>query len=880
MAGRAKKPEQAGKPAELTPMMQQYMEIKQQHEDCILLYRLGDFYEMFFEDARTASKELELTLTGRDCGLEERAPMCGVPFHSAESYIARLIQKGYKVAVCEQMEDPALAKGLVKRDVIRMITPGTVIESSMLEENRNNFICAVYLDSGGIGLCFCDISTGQIQATEVSDPEQAVSELARFEPSEAVVSDGAFSSGPIHQYLTQRLKCHVEQAGERTFLLENAWSLAQRHFELEGPLGQQCGQKPRLTQAVGGLLHYLHETQKNDLKHINKLEIYTQAQFMRLDPGARHNLEICQAMRSGGKQGTLLWALDRTKTAMGGRLIRQWLEKPLVNVSQILLRQNAVAALVKDRPCRDELAQALAKMLDLERLAGRIVYGTANCRDLRALQQTCLQLPLLRQALEQISSQYLQQLRQQIDCLEDLERLIDRAIEPQPPFSVREGGMIRRGFDSQVDELRDLLEGGQNSLASVEQRERERTGIPKLKVGYNKVFGYYIEISKSYANQAPEDYIRKQTLTNCERFITPELKELEARMLTAGQQIVSLEYQVFCQVRDQAAAAADRIQRTAQAAAALDVLRSFAEVAEKQGYVAPEVDYSDRLQIRDGRHPVVEMMLKDSLFVPNDLEMDCGENRVAIITGPNMAGKSTYMRQAALLVIMAQCGSFVPAKSARIGVCDQVFTRVGASDDLASGRSTFMVEMSEVADILKNATLQSLLILDEIGRGTSTFDGMAIARAVLEYAADKKTLGAKTLFATHYHELSELEGQLDGVKNYNIVVKKHGDDITFIRKIARGGADDSYGVEVAKLAGLPSVVIRRAKAILQQLEQTGPGRSGPLPLSRQPEEPQISLDAMADRAVADRLRRLSPDTLSPIEALNLLYELCKQAKES
>ena len=874
----------AAKAAELTPMMRQYMDIKRQHEDCILLYRLGDFYEMFFEDAKTVSRELELTLTGRDCGLEERAPMCGVPFHSAEGYIARLIQKGYKVAVCEQMEDPALAKGLVKRDVIRMITPGTVIESAMLEETRNNFICAVYLDSGGAGLCFCDISTGQTQAAELTGPgaaEAAVSELARFEPSEAVLSDGAYSCDAIRQYLTQRLKCHVERAAERTFLLESARALAGRHFDLESLLGRQCDQNPRLLQATGGLLHYLHDTQKNDLKHINQLEIYTQAQFMKLDPAARRNLELCQSMRTGGKQGTLLWALDRTKTAMGGRLIRQWLEKPLVNVSQIVLRQNAVAALVKDRPARDALAQALSGALDLERLAGRIVYGTANCRDLRALWQTCLRLPEIRQAMEGLGSQYLDDLREQIDCLEDIAELVDRAIEEQPPFSVREGGMIRRGFDSQVDELRDLLEGGQSSLAAVEQREKDKTGIPKLKVGYNKVFGYYIEISKSYASQAPEDYIRKQTLTNCERFITPELKELEARMLSAGQQIVGLEYQVFCQVRDQVAAAADRIQQTARAAAAADVLRSFAEAAEKQGYVAPEVDYSDKIQIKDGRHPVVEMMLQDSLFVPNDLEMDCGENRAAIVTGPNMAGKSTYMRQVALLVIMAQCGSFVPAKSAHIGMCDQVFTRVGASDDLAAGQSTFMVEMSEVADILKNATPRSLLILDEIGRGTSTFDGMAIARAVLEYATDKKTLGAKTLFATHYHELSELEGRLDGVKNYNVVVKKRGDDITFIRKIARGGADDSYGVEVAKLAGLPPPVVRRAKELLRQLEQSGPARaeSKAPPAEEAEEPPQLSLGAMAGQAAVEKLRQISPDTLSPIEALNLLYELCKQAKE-
>ena len=866
--------------AELTPMMQQYMQIKEQNKDSILFYRLGDFYEMFFDDAKVASQELELVLTGRDCGLEERAPMCGVPFHSADSYIAKLIAKGYKVAICEQMEDPATAKGLVKRDVIRMITPGTVIESNMLEETRNNFICGIYQDSAGAGIVFGDMSTGQMQATQIDEKDPSASlqsELARFEPSEAVLSDGAYSDEKLVEFLKARLGCHVEHAAERTFLPEAARQMAARHFDLSGGLEEECAQRPQMLQAVGGLLAYLHETQKNDLKHIKQLEVYAQAQYMKLDPGARRNLELCQVMRSGGKRGSLLWVLDHTKTAMGGRCIRQWLEKPLVNVSQINLRQNAVEALLKNRPGRDGILEGLQGVLDMERLIGRIVYGSANCRDLRALEQTCRHLPALKGALDGFCSQYLAELCQQSDPLPDVAQLIDRAIEEQPPFSVREGGMIRRGFSPEVDQLRDLMEGGKSSLAAIEQQERERTGIPKLKVGYNKVFGYYIEISKSYAGQAPATYIRKQTLTNCERFITQELKELEGQMLSAGERVTALEYQLFCQVRDQVAAAADRIQRTAQAIAALDTLCSFATAAERQGYVMPQVDYSDRLEIRDGRHPVVERVLKDSLFVPNDTVMDCGENRVAIITGPNMAGKSTYMRQVALIVIMAQCGSFVPAKSAHIGVCDQVFTRVGASDDLAAGQSTFMVEMSEVAEILKNATAKSLLILDEIGRGTSTFDGMAIARAVLEYVADKRTLGAKTLFATHYHELSELETLLDGVKNYNIAVKKRGDDITFLRKIVPGGADDSYGIEVAKLAGLPASVIRRAKAVLKEIETAAPvpGPAGPAPQV----EDQLSLGAVAGIAVVERLRKLSPDTLSPIEALGLLYELCKQAKE-
>ncbi len=881
------KEKQAGEKQKLTPMMQQYMAVKEQNPDAILFYRLGDFYEMFFEDAKVASRELELTLTGRDCGLPQRAPMCGVPFHSAESYIARLIQKGYKVAICEQMEDPATAKGLVKRDVIRKITSGTLLESTMLDEKRNNFICAIqWDDTYGAGLCFCDISTGQTQAIEMFGKGLAgavISELARFEPSEAVLSPKAMEQEEVLAFLTKRLSCQIERGEEADFTEEAGRQWMGKHFEDTPQLQEDIQGRPMLIGAVGGLLSYLHQTQKNDLRQINRLEVYTKAQFMGLDPAARRNLELCQVMRSGEKKGSLLWVLDHTRTAMGGRLLRQWLEKPLVNAAQIALRQNAVQALLGDRPRRDGVLEGLRGVFDLERLISRVVYGSANCRDLRSLWQTACAIPQVKENLEGFGgSQYLKELWEEIDCLEDVAGLIDRAISTEPPFSLREGNLLREGFDEKIDQLRDLLKGGKGTLAAIEQRERERTGIPKLKVSYNKVFGYYIEISKSYADKAPEDYTRRQTLTGSERFITPELKELESQMLSAGEQLTALEYQLFCKVRDKVAMQAHRIQRTARAIAQLDALCSFALAAEKNGYVMPEVDYSGVLDIREGRHPVVEKMLEDQLFVPNDTYMDEGDVRVSIITGPNMAGKSTYMRQVALIVVMAQCGSFVPAKSAHVGICDQVFTRVGASDDLTRGQSTFMVEMSEVADILQKATHRSLLILDEIGRGTSTYDGMAIARAVLEYAASKKTLGAKTLFATHYHELSQLESQVSGVKNYNVVVKKRGDDITFLRKIVPGGADDSYGIQVAKLAGLPDLVIQRAKQVLESLLEQAPQQKAECrKKASQPEAPegQMTLGAAMGEEVLEKLRRLEPDTLSPIEGLGLLYELCKLAKE-
>ncbi len=876
----AKKAEKPVKEKGFTPMMQQYLDVKNENKDSILMYRLGDFYEMFFDDAKTVSRELDLTLTGRDCGMEERAPMCGVPFHSAEGYIARLVAKGYKVAICEQMEDPAQAKGLVRREIIRKITPGTVLESSMLEEGKNNFIGAVYLDTRGAGLCFCDISTGEVFGTQLPGSEvrdEVMSELGRFSPRELLLSDGAYSCPEILTFARDRLGAYAERAGEWRFLEETAKQAAVKQF----PSQEIPADKELLIRAAGGLLSYLHETQKNDLSYISTLQIYTTGQFMELDYTARRNLELTASLHGGEKKGSLLWVLDKTRTAMGARMLRQWLEKPLLNVAQITRRQNAVEAFANDFILREQLEKQLSGVNDMERIASRIVFGSANGRDLRSLWQVCARLPQIREQIAGVDTPLLQQLLGEMDPLEDIGALIQAAIVDEPPFSVREGGIIRPGFHEEADRLRDLLNGGSARLAAIEQKERERTGIPKLKVGYNKVFGYYIECGRVHADSIPADYIRKQTLANCERYITPELKELEGEVLSASDRLTALEYQLFTQVRETIAAQVERLQQTSRAIAAVDVLCSLAKVAQQNHYVKPDMDDSDVIDIKDGRHPVVEQVLDGELFVPNDTLLNCGSDRVYIITGPNMAGKSTFMRQVALMVIMAQIGSFVPAATARIGICDRVFTRIGASDDLFAGRSTFMVEMNEVGDILKYATPRSLLILDEIGRGTSTFDGMSIARAVLEYVADKKKLGARTLFATHYHELCELEGLVEGVKNYNIVVKKRGDDIIFIKKIVPGGANDSYGIEVAKLAGLPEEVIRRAKAVLRDIETRQP-QVLPSLVEKPEEEPddgQITLGGFAEKAIIDQLKQVSPDTLSPIEALTFLYQLTKQAKE-
>ncbi|GAA6392553.1 DNA mismatch repair protein MutS [Clostridiales bacterium] len=861
-------------PAETTPMMQQYLDIKAQNPDSILFFRLGDFYEMFNEDAKLVSKELDLTLTTRDRNKppEERTPMCGVPYHSCDSYIARLIAKGYKVAICEQTEDPALAKGLVDREIIRVITPGTVIASSMLEEGKNNYICAVYADSAAFGLCLCDISTGEVYATSFPAGAEALdhleNELGRFHPAEAVLSDGAFQLDGLVPFLRERLDCPCENGGEARFRLDAARPLVEKQFKAgldTLPRGDEGA-----VQAAGGLLTYLYETQKTDLSHIANFTYYTAEQFMELDLTARQTLELTSTLRSKDKKGSLLWVLDKTKTAMGGRLLRGWMERPLLSPVQIGRRQQAVSDLVEDIITREELALTLREVTDLERLIGRVVYGSAGGRDLVALSGGLARLPRIRELLGHCPSALLQSLREELDDLPEVRDLLDRALVDEPPFSVREGGFIRDGYDPEVDEQRNLLEHSAELLAQLEARTKEQTGIKNMKIKSNKVFGYYIEVAKSQIDLVPPEWARKQTTVNAERYISQELKELEHAILSAQDRVTALEYQIFCQLKGAVCAQVYRVQKSAAAVAQVDVLNSFAAVAAANGYCMPQVDASNSLTIVEGRHPVVEKVLKNALFVPNDTHMDCGQDMCAIITGPNMAGKSTYMRQVALIVLMAQMGSFVPAKSAHIGVVDRVFTRIGASDDLSAGQSTFMVEMTEVAALLKNATRRSLLILDEIGRGTSTYDGMAIARAVLEHCADPRRLGAKTLFATHYHELTALEGQIPGVKNYNIAAKKKGSDVIFLRKIVRGGADQSYGVEVAKLAGVPDRVVRRAREILEELEA---GVPQPAAGTQPSVEEQISLGDLGGQTVLKKLRMTDVNVLSPIEALNLLAEL-------
>jgi DNA mismatch repair protein MutS len=863
--------------AELTPMMKQYLEIKEQNPDSILFFRLGDFYEMFADDARLASRELDLTLTSRDKGKrakpeDEQIPMCGIPYHASESYIARLIAKGYKVAICEQMEDPAAAKGLVKRDIIRVVTPGTVTDTACLDEKASNFLCAVYADARSAGVAFCDVTTGRAHLTSFTGrdrTEHIINELGRFAPAEAVLNDGAYAETALVTALGEKFHCRVERAGERRFRLPEAERSIRQQFG-EGAWNRLPAAVPAAALALGGLLHYLYETQKTDLSYINDLDYYEQGLFMELDLTARRNLELTATMRGKEKKGSLLWVLDRTQTSMGGRCLRSWLERPLLNVAAITRRNGAVAALVERTVDREELIAALSGLGDMERLIGRIVYGSAGGRDLAALRSAIGKLPEIKGRLAAFSDRRLRELSEELDALEDLGRRIAETICDEPPFSVREGDLIRDGFHPEVDRLRHILKSGKGVIPEMEARERERTGIRTLKIKYNKVFGYTIEVSNSYKGEVPETYIRKQTLAGAERYITQELKELENSILTASDRVVTLEYELFTQLRQEISAASGRVLKTAGAVAEADALASLAAVAVRNHYCRPDVDESGVIEIREGRHPVVERVLKDSLFVPNDTFLGEKENRVAILTGPNMAGKSTYMRQVALTVLLAQMGSFVPASHARIGVVDRIFTRVGASDDLSAGQSTFMVEMTEVSDILQHATRNSLLILDEIGRGTSTFDGMSIAQAVLEHCADRKKLGARTLFATHYHELTGLEETLPGVTNYNIAIKSRGDTIVFLRKIVPGGADRSYGIEVAKLAGLPETVLKKARVILKDLESQS-GKTPPLLAA--PREEQVSLDALGEAEVIDRLRRIQPDTLTPIEAMGLLYEL-------
>ncbi|NCB51377.1 MAG: DNA mismatch repair protein MutS [Clostridia bacterium] len=864
--------------SELTPMKQQYLDIKRQYSDCLLFFRLGDFYEMFDEDAKKASKELDLTLTTRDRGKdpEEQTPMCGVPYHSAETYIGRLIAKGYKVAVCEQTEDPALAKGLVRRDVIRVITPGTVTEPSMLDESRSNYVCAICIESGKGASAFCDVSTGEFCAAffETDAVNHIINELGRFLPREAVLSNGAAEDQELSDFLKNRLSCLTEPSEERFDFMSGAARVCER-FGAGDTDALGLGDAPAAVKACGALLSYISDTQKCELSHISALDIFEGGRYMELDYTTRRNLELTESFRTGEKKGSLLWVLDRTRTAMGGRLLRSWVERPLLSPVAIKRRLAAVKELYSDNVKRPELIRVLGGIGDMQRLVGRAVYGSANGRDLHALASCCAALPELFGQLQKTSSALLRGIAE-TDPLSDVYYEIMRAICDDPPFSVREGGILRAGYSEEVDRLRDVRDNGARMVAELEARERERTGIKKLKVGYNKVFGYYIDVPNSAGEvPLPEEYIRKQTLVSNERYFTPELKELENALLTAKERIADLEYRYFTEVRERVASKVDRIQKAAAAVALLDTVCSLAETAVKNGYACPEIDLSGGINIKEGRHPVVEQAQKETLFVPNDTFLNTGDDRVAIVTGPNMAGKSTYMRQTAIIVLMAQMGSFVPAKSAVIGVVDRVFTRIGASDDLAAGQSTFMVEMTEVAGILRHATVGSLIVLDEIGRGTSTYDGMAIARAVLEYCADKRRLGAKTMFATHYHELTALEEQILGLRNYNITARKQGGKLIFLRKIVPGAADDSYGIEVAKLAGVPDSVVEKAKAHLKKLES---GKDTESAGKSAPQESQLSLGDVAGGEVADRLRAASLDTMTPIEAMNLLYELKKKAE--
>lgn len=869
----------------LSPMMVQYFQIKSEYSDCILFFRLGDFYEMFFDDAKIASRELDLVLTGRDCGQEERAPMCGVPFHSADNYIAKLVSHGYKVAICEQMEDPAAAKGIVKRDVIRIITPGTVIEGNMLEDGTNNYLCSVFYGERDMGVCFADVSTGEFHITVLDGNDienKLLNQLSTYSPKEIILNSKSFDLKALESF-AKRIGASVEMLDDEKFEFNNASAQVIDTLKKDEISALGIGHSKSGVSALGAVIGYLKETQKKtEIEAPSEIDFYDEEQYMTLDISARRNLELTKSMMTGDKKHSLLWVIDKTKTAMGKRMIKSWLERPLMSIPKIVKRQNAVGELVDIPMMRDAVRDALTGVSDIERLMTRIVYGTANAKELKSLQFTIEKLPFVKNNLENSGSALLKEIYSGIDLLEDIHSLIDRAIVDEPPFSVREGGMIKAGFNSEIDGLKSIMNDGAGIIASIENEQRELTGIPKLKVGYNKVFGYYIEVTNSYKELVPETYIRKQTLTNCERYITQELKELEGRIIGAKDRSVALEYEVFSAVRNDIAAQLERLQKTAKSLAVLDVLCSLAEVAANNNYVCPIISNDGVIEIKDGRHPVVEALLDGAPFVPNDTLLDTQDKRCAIITGPNMAGKSTYMRQIALISLLAQIGSFVPAKSAKLGIVDAIFTRVGASDDLATGQSTFMVEMNEVAAILKNATSNSLIILDEIGRGTSTFDGMSIARAVLEFVCKKKSLGAKALFATHYHELTAMEGMIDGVKNYSIAVKKRGDDITFLRRIVRGGADQSFGIEVAKLAGVPDSVVKRAKVILKELEANSVKiefKAEDSIIEEDESNIQYNFTANGRQEIFEILKTVDVNTLTPIEAMQTLYDLKKKAEE-
>ncbi len=857
----------------VTPMMQQYLDIKEKNKDCIIFFRLGDFYEMFFDDAVLVSRELELTLTGRDCGQGQRAPMCGVPYHAVETYLGRLVSKGYKVAICEQTEDPSQAKDIVRREIVRIVTPGTVIESELLTENKNNYICSLYLDGKSAGITFADISTGDISATEITGEqylERMLNEIATYSPKELMLNIKKEQCIGIYNYAVQRLNAFVnENQADRYELARAKGELIRQFGKLPTDNGDNVSDS--IIRSAGALLDYITETQKTDNSYIKELKIYHSGQYLEIDLNTRRNLELTETMRSKEKRGSLLWVLDKTKSSPGARLLRKWVETPLVNTYYITRRQKAVEELYNDYFKREELSECMKSVLDLERLMTKVMYGSAGGKDLKSISATLGIIPQVKALLADCTSDELSSIYNDIDELTDIYNLIEEAIVEDPPFSIREGGIIKKGYNQEVDRLNDIISNGKQYVRDLEESEKEKTGIKKLKIGYNRVFGYYIEILRSNTEPIPEHYIRKQTLSNCERYISQELKDLESTILGASDRIAGIEYEIFQKIRETIASQADRIQKTSYRLALVDVYVSLADVAVKNNYVCPEVDYSDVIEIKDGRHPVVEMFVKDSYFVPNDTTLDTGRNRLMLITGPNMAGKSTYMRQVALIVLMAQIGSFVPAKEARIGVVDKIFTRIGASDDLASGQSTFMLEMNEVAYILKNATKKSLIIYDEIGRGTSTFDGMSIAKAVAEYSAGKK-IGAKTLFATHYHEMTSLEGQYDGIVNYNIAAKKKGDELIFLRKIVRGATDDSYGIEVALLAGVPNPVIKRAKEILKDIEEGG---QTVVRVVNQYEQDELSFDSISNNEVIDKLKGIDLNTTTPIEAMGILFELKK-----
>ncbi|WP_330583481.1 DNA mismatch repair protein MutS [Coprococcus comes] len=872
---------------ELTPMMKQYMQTKEEYKDCILFYRLGDFYEMFFDDALTASKELEITLTGKNCGLEERAPMCGIPYHAVDSYLNRLVSKGYKVAICEQVEDPKTAKGIVKREVIRVVTPGTNLDTQGLDETKNNYImCIVYM-ADRYGLSVADVTTGEYLVTELDSQTKLMDELYKFMPSEIVCNEAFYMSGLDLDDLKNRLHMAIYSLEAWYFDDTLCRETLQEHFKVASLEGiglsdYECGMI-----ASGALLKYLEETQKNSLSHMSRLTRYATGNYMVLDSATRRNLELVETLREKQKRGSLLWVLDKTKTAMGARTLRKYVEQPLIDKKSIVKRLDAVAELKDNAICREEIREYLNPVYDLERLVGKITYQSANPRDLIAFQSSLSMLPSVKCILKDMESDLLKEIYEELDPLEELCDLVGRAIQEEPPLAMKEGGIIKDGYNEEVDRLRKAKSEGKNWLADLETKEREKTGIKNLRIRYNKVFGYYLEVTNSFKDLVPDYYTRKQTLANAERYIIPELKELEDTILGAEDKLCALEYELYCEVRNTIAAELTRIQRTAKAVAKLDVIASLALVAERNNYVRPKINEKGVIDIRDGRHPVVEKMIPNDMFIANDTYLDDKKQRISIITGPNMAGKSTYMRQAALIVLMAQLGSFVPASSANIGLVDRIFTRVGASDDLASGQSTFMVEMNEVANILRNATSKSLLILDEIGRGTSTFDGLSIAWAVVEYISNSKLLGAKTLFATHYHELTELEGKISNVNNYCIAVKEKGDDIVFLRKIVKGGADKSYGIQVAKLAGVPDPVINRAKEIVEELvtaDITGKVKDIAVQGSETKKKTQKKLDevdltqfslfdTVKDDDVLNELKELDISHMTPMDAMNKLYQL-------